>query len=160
MTEISLYIYAKLSSILGPVCQANGISLKTMPDDADVGVVRTAMAVMFVPSLAVQSGTQATDFAARRVGSLNIKAYVLALAASQVGIGSAAWVTEVLVPVLSRARVDLLTVQVDGVASSFKEGIWQYRIELTLSMPYVSANVEIEQDTQQLNGDLGSSIEW
>lgn len=144
--EVVQHCYDSLSAIISPVCVANGLSFKTMPGDLDAGTIRTAMAVLFVPGFS--DGSPANLIASRRSGLAKVQAYVLVLAASQVGPRSATWACSVILEALDGQQAYSMSVSCDQMQlSSFKDGIWQYRLPLTVTIPISTGNSEVHADT-------------
>lgn len=128
--------YAVLNELLSPACVANGLSLKNMPDDGSVGTIRTAMAILFVPSASIEG--LAKSLATRQTGVANVGAYVIILAASQVGPRSATWVANIVAEALNGKQADNGRIKVFANSvqfTSFQNGLWQYRVGVDIQIP-------------------------
>lgn len=150
--EVHQFAYDSLLSLLSPTCVAAGISLKTMPSDSDISVVRNAMAVLFVRGYSNTAQANSSVMAVRHVGVAKVEAYVIVLAASQVGQRSAVWACELVITALHGKTINGAKVYTPGALfTSVKNGIWQYRIPVDFAVPTCSANSEAQEDTSLAN---------
>lgn len=138
-TDSVTKVQSMLAEVLTPVCQEKGISLKLNPDTTDVGVVRTAMAVLFVPGFSSSAAVNSASFG-RQVGVASVKAYVIVLSRSQQGPYSANEIVKTLVSELDNYTAsDGIRVFVQSTGfTSFRDGIWQYRVELDVKLMFGS----------------------
>lgn len=152
--------YDLLTALLSPACIEHGLSFKTMPSDTDAGVIRTAMLIAFVQGFDTASSTAPDSMATRQVGTVKMQAYVIVLAASQVGPRSATWAAEIATEALQNRTVDGVRVLADSLQfTSFKDGVWQYRLPVSIVMPYCSDNAEAIADTDPVQG-LDKRTDW
>lgn len=131
--------YEVLNELLSPACVANGISLKNMPDDGSTGAMRNAMAILFVPSASTEG--LAKSISTRQTGVANVGAYVIILAASQVGPRSATWVAKIVTEALNGKQADHGRIKVFANSvqfTSFQNGLWQYRLMVDIQIPISS----------------------
>lgn len=146
--------YDVMQGLLSPACVEHGLSYKRMPSDTDAGVIRNAMLVSFVQGFATESTLRPEAMATRQAGIVRLQAYVIVLAASQVGPRSATWVAQIAAEALHNQTYDGARVLVDSLEfTSFKDGVWQYRMPVAISIPYCSDNAEAMADTKQLPVD-------
>lgn len=156
-----------LTELLRPAAVANGISLKAMPDDMSA-VTRTAMMIPFANGFSISSSTTSAQTSDKQVGSVNVDCYVLVLAASQIGPKGAEWCCGVVAEALDGVRTgpstawpELTPSQVfvkDISFTSFKDQIWQYRVQVDLVLPYSSVNLSAKQDIAVQ--DKQNTITW
>jgi hypothetical protein len=137
-SECVAFVQDCLISLLQPVCTENGLSLKLMPSDLDVGVIRQAMLFVFATGYSTSSVTKSgSPVASRQTGSLTVQAYVIVLAASRVGPRSAEWAASKAIEALDGADLGSTNLYTESMSfTSFKDGIWQYRVPVNVTVPY------------------------
>jgi hypothetical protein len=157
-----------LTELLRPTAIANAVSLKAMPDDMSAGVIRSAMWVPFAQQVSTESSTTSARVADKQTGMLTVSCYVLVLAASQVGPRGAEWACGLASDALDGVRTghgtawpELAPSQVFVKSTdftSYKDQIWQYRVQVDLQLPYSSDNLAAKQDIALL--DRLNSVTW
>lgn len=156
-----------LTELLRPTAVSNGISLKAMPDDMSA-VTRTAMMIPLVNGLSLLSSTTSAQTSDKQVGNVSVDCYVLVLAASQIGPKGAEWCCGLVAEALDGVRTgpgtawpELTPSQVlvkDISFTSFKDQVWQYRVQVDLVLPYSSDNLSAKQDLAVQN--KRNTITW
>lgn len=156
--DVTQSVHDAITARLSPACVEHGLSLKAMPDDASAGTMRTAMLIVFVPGFRDESNTTSrSSVTEKQVSVLTIPAYVIVMAASQVGPRSATWAGRIAIDAIDGARVETA----DGAKlelfaksfqfTSFKSSIWQYRVEVDCVVRLSSDNLSAKQDIERAN---------
>lgn len=155
--DVTQSVHDAITARLSPACVEHGLSLKAMPDDLSAGTMRTAMLIVFVPGFRDESNTTSrSSVTEKQVSVLTIPAYVIVIAASQVGPRSATWAGRIAIDAIDGARVETGGTKLELFAksfqfTSFKSSIWQYRVEIDCVVRLSSDNLSAKYDIEQAN---------
>lgn len=143
-SEIIEQVYKVLLDYLTPTLSKCGVSVKKMPDDLTIDVQRGAMALVFVSGFNLPA--IAGGISKRQTALVKVEAYVIVLAVSERGPRSASWVIGKAIEALDGKSYLNLPITLDSPSyTSNSEGIWQHRLPVSLTIPYSSGNIEVEQ---------------